>query len=104
LPLVCRSISPPAGAASRTFPHTDIAHPAPQKFRLDQSGAGGMTRTASRHTPESIMFLARLLAAAAIAAALCGCQALKDDPIMGDHPWQPGMPLERSASTNVPRS
>jgi hypothetical protein len=50
------------------------------------------------------MFLARLLALAALVASLCGCQALKDDPIMGDHPWQPGMPLERSGSANAPHS
>ncbi|HUR52497.1 MAG TPA: hypothetical protein VMZ71_00060 [Gemmataceae bacterium] len=34
----------------------------------------------------------RLLAVVLLACALAtavGCQALKDDPIMGDHPWQP---------------
>ena len=34
----------------------------------------------------------RLLAVALLACALFaqfGCQALKDDPILGDHPWQP---------------
>jgi hypothetical protein len=36
---------------------------------------------------------ARLLACAAVALALCGCQAIKDDPILGDHPWQPGQPF-----------
>jgi hypothetical protein len=35
------------------------------------------------------MSLVRLLAVALL-AALCGCQAIKDDPILGDHPWQPG--------------
>ena len=38
------------------------------------------------------MTLVRLLAVAILACALCGCQTLKDDPIMGDHPWQPGSP------------
>jgi len=32
----------------------------------------------------------RLVALALLVAALCGCQAIKDDPILGDHPWQPG--------------
>lgn len=36
------------------------------------------------------MTLVRLLAVALLACALSGCQALKDDPIMGDTPWQPG--------------
>ena len=38
------------------------------------------------------MKLTRLLAVLMLACALfagVGCQALKDDPIMGDNPWQP---------------
>jgi len=38
------------------------------------------------------MNIVRLLAVALLACALFGCQALKDDPIVGDHPWQPGSP------------
>jgi hypothetical protein len=30
------------------------------------------------------------LLVAVLACAVGGCQTLKDDPIMGDHPWQPG--------------
>jgi hypothetical protein len=36
------------------------------------------------------MSLIRLIAVALLACAVLGCQALKDDPIMGDNPWQPG--------------
>jgi hypothetical protein len=32
----------------------------------------------------------RLVAVAALACALTGCQALKDDPILGDNAWEPG--------------
>jgi hypothetical protein len=44
----------------------------------------------------------RLLAIALLACAVCGCALFKDDPIMGDHPWQPGMAppqKDRSSST-----
>jgi hypothetical protein len=36
------------------------------------------------------MTLTRLLAVVLLICALTGCQALKDDPIVGDNPWQPG--------------
>ncbi|HEY3788637.1 MAG TPA: hypothetical protein VGL71_07270 [Urbifossiella sp.] len=36
------------------------------------------------------MSVVRLLAVAFLAFALTGCKAFKDDPIMGDKPWQPG--------------
>lgn len=36
------------------------------------------------------MSLSRLLIVALLACALCSCQAIKDDPIVGDNPWQPG--------------
>ncbi|HXD85689.1 MAG TPA: hypothetical protein VN641_04300 [Urbifossiella sp.] len=36
------------------------------------------------------MAIARLVAVALLAFAFCGCKAFKDDPIWGDHPWQPG--------------
>ena len=37
------------------------------------------------------MAVVRVIAVALLACALCGCQSLvKDDPILGDHPWQPG--------------
>ena len=35
------------------------------------------------------MTLVRLLAVALLFAP-CGCQTLKDDPIVGEHPWRPG--------------
>ena len=38
------------------------------------------------------MKLTRFLAVVLLCCALfagVGCQALKDDPILGDHPWQP---------------
>jgi hypothetical protein len=39
------------------------------------------------------MAVARFIAVAALFAVLCGCQSfMKNDPIMGDHPWQPGQP------------
>jgi hypothetical protein len=41
------------------------------------------------------MTLVRLLVAALLACALSGCKALKDDPIVGDHPWQPGSPFAK---------
>jgi|GEM_PF-5109508 len=36
------------------------------------------------------MSFVRLLAVAIMACAMLGCQAIKDDPIVGDHSWQPG--------------
>ena len=45
--------------------------------------------------PESAVSRKRLLAVVLLACVLftcavaVGCQAFKDDPIMGDHPWQP---------------
>ena len=41
------------------------------------------------HHLEFVMTVVRLLALALL-AALVGCQTLKDDPILGDRPWQPG--------------
>ena len=45
------------------------------------------------------MKLARLIAVALLAYALSGCQsmkdAMKDDPIFGDNPWQPGQPFPK---------
>jgi hypothetical protein len=35
------------------------------------------------------MRVIRLLAVLLLVAAV-GCQALRDDPIVGDRPWQPG--------------
>ena len=35
------------------------------------------------------MTFARLIAVAFLALSLCGCGALKDDRILGEHPWQP---------------
>ncbi|HEX4608603.1 MAG TPA: hypothetical protein VH092_10405 [Urbifossiella sp.] len=36
------------------------------------------------------MAVVRLLALLLLASALSGCQAIRDDPIVGDKPWQPG--------------
>jgi hypothetical protein len=58
------------------------------KGRLDGERSHGMTGEPCR--PELPMNFFRLLIAGLLACALCGCQSLKDDPIMGDHPWQPG--------------
>lgn len=35
------------------------------------------------------MNLTRLIAVAILALTLCGCTELKNDRILGDHPWQP---------------
>jgi hypothetical protein len=49
------------------------------------------------------MAVVRLIAVALFVCALCGCQSfMKNDPIMGDHPWQPGTgtaPNRTSSST-----
>ncbi len=37
------------------------------------------------------MAVVRFIAVALLFAVVTGCQSMmKDDPIMGDHPWQPG--------------
>ena len=36
------------------------------------------------------MTVVRFLAVVLLASVLCGCQALKDDPLVGETPWQPG--------------
>jgi hypothetical protein len=37
------------------------------------------------------MFIARLLVVVVVSLCLCGCADLvKDDKILGEHPWQPG--------------
>jgi hypothetical protein len=49
------------------------------------------------------MTIARVLAAAFLVFALCGCEGFKNDPIIGDHPWQPstfGMKPDKSDKTN----
>ena len=40
----------------------------------------------SRKRLLAVVLLACVLFTCAVAV---GCQAFKDDPIMGDHPWQP---------------
>jgi len=52
---------------------------------------GSRDRVQAAIPTEQHMTIARLLAVALLACALCGCQALKDDPITGDQPWQPGL-------------
>jgi hypothetical protein len=39
------------------------------------------------------MAVVRFIAVALLVIVLGGCQSfMKDDPIIGDHPWQPGSP------------
>jgi hypothetical protein len=48
------------------------------------------------------MAVVRLIAAALLVALLCGCQSfMKNDPILGDHPWQPGSPPPQKDHTST---
>jgi hypothetical protein len=43
------------------------------------------------------MAAVRFLAVVLLASVLCGCQALKNDPMIGDNPWQPGSAVPPNA-------
>jgi hypothetical protein len=45
------------------------------------------------------MSLFRLVAIALLIGAICGCQLFKDDPLIGEHPWQPGQPPPQKSSS-----
>jgi hypothetical protein len=63
-----------------------------RKVGLDSQRGSGMAR--ETFCLEKDMTISRLLAVALLlAGAICGCTALKNDPIAGDNPWQPGSPF-----------
>lgn len=39
------------------------------------------------------MRLIKLLSLVLLAVVVSGCTAIKNDPILGDHPWKPSMSL-----------